>query len=113
MRFPINPDSRGDLSLTDNGEETVFQALSQILLTYAGECPLDPVFGSAIEAYTYQGELDAWLARLGPAVAAREPRIDSLTVTLLQRTEGALTLRLKCAFIGSIVEFVRVFPIRY
>lgn len=77
--FPPTVDDRGGIAMV-SGERELEQAIQIILLTYPGERPMRPRFGSRLRDFVFRGADNATAAELAhevrSAVRQWEPRVD-------------------------------------
>lgn len=77
--FPPNVDDRGGIAMV-SGERELEQAIQIILLTYPGERPMRPRFGSRLRDFVFRSADNSTAAELAhevrSAVRQWEPRVD-------------------------------------
>jgi phage baseplate assembly protein W len=77
--FPVGVDARGAVALV-HGTDELEQAMRLILLTYPGERPMRPAFGSLLRDYVFDGATLENAARIEGEVQHTlerwEPRVD-------------------------------------
>src|ERR1700722_7616038 len=77
--FPVGVDARGAIALA-RGADELDQAMRLILMTYPGERPMRPPFGSRLRDFVFDGTTWENAAAIGNEVRAAllrwEPRVD-------------------------------------
>jgi Bacteriophage baseplate protein W len=91
--FPVGVDARGAIALV-RGTEELEQAMRLILLTYPGERPMRPQFGSRLRDFVFAGAtLDNAAAierEVRTALLRWEPRVDVTSVDVTPRLDEAM-----------------------
>ena len=77
--FPLGVDARGAIALA-RGTDELEQAMRLILMTYPGERPMRPAFGSRLRDFVFEGATWENAVAIGNEVRAAllrwEPRVD-------------------------------------
>jgi len=93
--FPVGVDARGAVALA-RGTDELEQAMRLILMTYPGERPMRPAFGSRLRDFIFEGATRENAAAIGSEVQAAllrwEPRVNvtDVDVTPVTGQEGLL-----------------------
>ena len=91
--FPVGVDARGGIALA-RGTQELEQAMRLILLTYPGERPMRPRFGSRLRDFVFSGATWENAAAIGHEVRAAllrwEPRVDVTSVDVTPRSDEAM-----------------------
>src|SRR5580700_2119789 len=91
--FPVGVDARGAIALT-RGTDELEQAMRLILMTYPGERPMRPAFGSRLRDFIFTGATRENAALIEDEVRAAllrwEPRVevDGVDVTPVSGEAG-------------------------
>lgn len=112
VRFPIQPTESGDLELVE-GEDALFQGIGLILTTPQQTCPMDPLFGSAVDAYDPLQSAGAMGHEMARAIERVEGRIDRLRVILeeYEPERGIVRVSLEVDVAEVAGTMVRTFPL--
>ena len=91
--FPVGVDARGGIALA-RGSDELEQAMRLILMTYPGERPMRPEFGSRLRDFVFAGATDQNASAIGNEVRAVllrwEPRVDVTGVDVTPEHEAAM-----------------------
>src|ERR1700678_3818199 len=91
--FPVGVDARGGIALA-RGSDELEQAMRLILMTYPGERPMRPEFGSRLRDFAFAGATDQNASAIGNEVRAVllrwEPRVDVTGVDVTPEHEAAM-----------------------
>lgn len=91
--FPVGVDARGSIALA-RGTEELEQAMRLILMTYPGERPMRPKFGSKLRDFVFGGATSENAAAIGHEVRIAllrwEPRVDVTSVDVTPRNDEAM-----------------------
>jgi phage baseplate assembly protein W len=90
--FPVAVDARGGITLA-RGTDELEQAMRLILMTYPGERPMRPAFGSRLRDFVFRGATWENAAAIGNEVRAAllrwEPRVDVTKVDVTPDRDDA------------------------
>src|SRR5580658_7065927 len=93
--FPVGVDSRGAIALA-RGTDELEQAMRLILMTYRGERPMRPAFGSLLRDFVFAGATWENAAAIKDEVQAAlrrwEPRVDVTDVAVSPSRDDMATL---------------------
>jgi phage baseplate assembly protein W len=102
--FPVGVDARGAVALA-RGTEELEQAMRLILMTYPGERPMRPAFGSLLRDFVFDGATTENAARIEGEVRRTllrwEPRVD---ITDVDVTPGGAEVGLLYIDIKYVVK---------
>jgi|ERR1700728_883323 uncharacterized protein len=113
--FPVTVDARGAIALA-RGSDELEQAMRLILMTYPGERPMRPAFGSRLRDFIFEGATLENAAAIESVVqeALRrwEPRVDITGVEVTPGYEDTATLYIDIRYIVKSTNDRRnlVFP---
>lgn len=113
--FPVTVDARGAIALA-RGSDELEQAMRLILMTYPGERPMRPAFGSRLRDFIFEGATLENAAAIESVVqeALRrwEPRVDITGVEVTPGYEDTTTLYIDIRYIVKSTNDRRnlVFP---
>ena len=113
--FPVTVDARGAVALA-RGSDELEQAMRLILMTYPGERPMRPAFGSRLRDFIFEGATLENAAAIESVVqeALRrwEPRVDITGVEVTPGYEDTTTLYIDIRYIVKSTNDRRnlVFP---
>lgn len=83
--FPVGVDARGAVALA-RGTDELEQAMRLILMTYPGERPMRPAFGSRLRDFVFEGATEANAAAISSEVQEAllrwEPRVNVTDVAV-------------------------------
>src|ERR1700722_17299486 len=86
--FPVGVDARGAIALA-RGREELEQAMRLILMTYPGERPMRPRFGSRLRDFVFSGATWENASAIGhevrEALLRWEPRVEVTSVDVTPR----------------------------
>jgi|SRR5580704_15852428 phage baseplate assembly protein W len=102
--FPVGVDARGAVALA-SGTHELEQAMRLILMTYRGERPMRPAFGSLLRDFVFDGATRENAARIESEVRQTllrwEPRVD---ITDVDVTPGDAEIGLLYIDISYVVK---------
>jgi uncharacterized protein len=113
--FPVAVDARGAIALA-RGADELEQAMRLILMTYPGERPMRPAFGSRLRDFIFEGATLENAAAIESVVqeALRrwEPRVDITGVEVTPGYQDTATLYIDISYIVKSTNDRRnlVFP---
>jgi phage baseplate assembly protein W len=113
--FPVGVDARGAIALA-RGTDELEQAMRLILMTYPGERPMRPAFGSRLRDFIFTGATRENAALIEDEVRAAllrwEPRVDvdSVDVTPVSGEAGLLYIDISYAVKATNDRRNLVFP---
>jgi uncharacterized protein len=113
--FPVGVDARGAIALT-RGTDELEQAMRLILMTYPGERPMRPAFGSRLRDFIFTGATRENAALIEDEVRAAllrwEPRVDvdGVDVTPVSGEAGVLYIDISYAVKATNDRRNLVFP---
>jgi phage baseplate assembly protein W len=113
--FPVGVDARGAIALT-RGTDELEQAMRLILMTYPGERPMRPAFGSRLRDFIFTGATRENAALIEDEVRAAllrwEPRVDvdGVDVTPVSGEAGVLCIDISYAVKATNDRRNLVFP---
>ncbi|MBV9445478.1 MAG: GPW/gp25 family protein [Streptosporangiaceae bacterium] len=91
--FPVSVDARGAIALA-RGTDELEQAMRLILMTYPGERPMRPEFGSRLRDFVFDGTTAENASAIGNEVRAAllrwEPRVDVSSVDVTPDYDAAM-----------------------
>lgn len=91
--FPVGVDARGGIALA-RGHDELAQAIRLILMTYPGERPMRPEFGSRLREFVFGGATWENASAIGNEVRAAllrwEPRVDVTGVDVTPDHDAAM-----------------------
>lgn len=91
--FPVGVDARGAIALA-RGTEELEQAMRLILMTYPGERPMRPRFGSRLRDFVFSGTTWENASAIGhevrEALLRWEPRVEVTSVDVTPRHDEAM-----------------------
>jgi uncharacterized protein len=95
LSFPVVCTTAGSVALV-SGERELEQAMRLILLTYPGERPMRPEFGSRVRDFIFRPADESMGAELAHEVRASllrwEPRVDVVSVAVAPDRDSASTV---------------------
>jgi uncharacterized protein len=113
--FPVGVDARGAIALA-RGTDELEQAMSLILMTYPGERPMRPEFGSRLRDFVFEGATWENATAIGNEVRAAllrwEPRVEVANVEVTPETDEAGMLYIDIQYVIKATNDRRnlVFP---
>ena len=113
--FPVGVDSTGRIALA-RGSRDIEQAMRLILMTYPGERPMRPRFGSRLRDFVFEGatweNAAAVAAEVRASLAQWEPRatVTDIVVTPEADEPGVLTIDIAYVIKGTNDPRNLVFP---
>ena len=113
--FPVGVDSTGQIALA-RGSRDIEQAMRLILMTYPGERPMRPRFGSRLRDFIFEGatweNAAAVAAEVRASLAQWEPRatVADVVVTPEAAEPGVLTIDIAYIIKGTNDPRNLVFP---
>jgi uncharacterized protein len=91
--YPVGVDARGGIALA-RGSDELEQAMRLILMTYPGERPMRPQFGSRLRDFVFAGTTHQNASAIGSEVRAVllrwEPRVDVTGVDVTPEHDVAM-----------------------
>ncbi|HEX6525003.1 MAG TPA: GPW/gp25 family protein [Streptosporangiaceae bacterium] len=91
--FPVGVDARGAIALA-RGTDELEQAMRLILMTYPGERPMRPEFGSRLRDFVFDGTTSENASAIGNEVRAAllrwEPRVEVTGVDVTPDHDAAM-----------------------
>jgi uncharacterized protein len=113
--FPVGVDARGAIALA-RGTDELEQAMRLILMTYPGERPMRPEFGSRLRDFVFDGTTWENATAIGNEVRAAllrwEPRVDVSDVEVTPDADEAGMLYIDIEYVIKATNDSRnlVFP---
>lgn len=113
--FPLGVSANGNIAIA-RGPRKLEQAMRLILMTYPGERPMRPQFGSRLRDFVFAGATEETAAEVSREVEAAllqwEPRVDvqAVDVTLDDADAGTLWIDIQYTIKATNDERNLVFP---
>lgn len=109
--WPLRVTPTGSLALID-GEDTLWAGIVHVLDTHQGSCPMDPRFGSPLQAYDPVAAPESIAWALGLAIERGAPRVKDVRVVIERYDAESATLWLRFYITphGELAEYNRVYP---
>ena len=100
--FPVGVDSTGQIALA-RGSHDIEQAMRLILMTYPGERPMRPRFGSRLRDFVFEGatweNAAAVAAEVRASLAQWEPRAAVTDVVVIPEADDPGVLSIDIAYV--------------